>query len=551
MQQEKKDSTSVWFSKTFVSKSTLANAVILVPSDDDWNDFALRTRFTAIHIVDGQIMDKEVILLGFLETNESPLSVAASILLEQNGLVSSDKFPAYFTMRPTMKAYRGLVIKHGPEEAQSYLLATNDLVVAQIQPRKPKWLKVAQNTLAFTRSFMREGESFFVFHNAKHILKGLQHERFEGISTEFTLKFKLPTFENRHELRFEYAAKDKILPSRIAVIIGENGTGKSQALRTLVRSVLADDKKFRTEGNERPRINRLLAVESPGEASSTFPPENSKKAKTRYHRLSISRAKAGSTASGLINLFVQLARSDEQLGDRNRWRLFIETIGVLIPPDEIFLRFTKPSQDSETKTYDGRYGVPLTKLAQGAFRDALDMWSRIDVNHDPKRKAGRSYVPLSSGQITFLRFAAQLCLHVENGTLVLLDEPETHLHPRLISEFVSLLSKILEETGSLALIATHSAYFVRETRASQVVVLRQSQRGLIEVTQPRLKTLGADVGAISRFVFGSTVPSLLLSQLKASMTEPPAQRAAMIKKLAEHLPVEAQMFLERDLEGSS
>ncbi|MHC5791870.1 AAA family ATPase, partial [Streptococcus pyogenes] len=76
--------------------------------------------------------------------------------------------------------------------------------------------------------------------------------------------------------------------------------------------------------------------------------------------------------------------------------------------------------------------------------------------------------PLSSGQLSFFKFALLACLHIENGSFVLLDEPETHLHPSMISDFITLLDNILERTGSYALIATHSTYFVREVAREQV-----------------------------------------------------------------------------------
>lgn len=127
--------------------------------------------------------------------------------------------------------------------------------------------------------------------------------------------------------------------------------------------------------------------------------------------------------------------------------------------------------------------------------------------------------PLSSGEISFLRFAAQASLHVENGSLLLLDEPETHLHPNFISQFVSLLDRLLNQTGSAAIIATHSAYFVREVFQEQVTVLRNDQDGNVKIEPAALRTFGADVGAISYFVFGEDEPSQLASTVEARLRE--------------------------------
>jgi energy-coupling factor transporter ATP-binding protein EcfA2 len=124
------------------------------------------------------------------------------------------------------------------------------------------------------------------------------------------------------------------------------------------------------------------------------------------------------------------------------------------------------------------------------------------------------FYELSSGEISFLKFSAQVSLYIENGSLILLDEPETHLHPHFISRFVDLLNNLLEGTNSSAIIATHSVYFVREVFQSQVIILRSSDNGRIIADTPIFRTFGADVGAISYFVFGEDEPSHLAASVQ-------------------------------------
>ena len=81
-----------------------------------------------------------------------------------------------------------------------------------------------------------------------------------------------------------------------------------------------------------------------------------------------------------------------------------------------------------------------------------------------------------------------------------MDEPETHMHPNMIVDFIGLLDFLLEKTGSQALIATHSAYFVREVPNEQVTVLSLSE-GRLVTDRPRLPTFGATVDSISQFIF--------------------------------------------------
>ena len=136
--------------------------------------------------------------------------------------------------------------------------------------------------------------------------------------------------------------------------------------------------------------------------------------------------------------------------------------------------------------------------------------------------------------------------------MLLCDEPETHLHPNFISDFVSLLDQLLVDTGSFAILATHSAYLVREVPSSQVIILEQQSPGIIEAVQPRLKTLGADIGAISSFVFGDTAFGddsfgRLLARIRAEVQQTGQDASTLLKALQDELPAEAVMYLRRSL----
>ncbi|HAN1923036.1 TPA: ATP-binding protein, partial [Escherichia coli] len=132
--------------------------------------------------------------------------------------------------------------------------------------------------------------------------------------------------------------------------------------------------------------------------------------------------------------------------------------------------------------------IPLTQLKNSWNEEKqLDIWSNIEDNVEPRIAGDEGVYPMSSGQLSYFKFALLACLYIENGSFVLLDEPETHLHPKLISDFVTLLDNILERTGSFAIIATHSVYFVREVTREQVHVFKRDANKLIHILSPRLK----------------------------------------------------------------
>jgi ABC-type transporter Mla maintaining outer membrane lipid asymmetry ATPase subunit MlaF len=110
---------------------------------------------------------------------------------------------------------------------------------------------------------------------------------------------------------------------------------------------------------------------------------------------------------------------------------------------------------------------------------------------------------LSSGELAMLRFAAQAAGSAERGCLFLFDEPETHLHPNFVSEFMAVLNTILAATQSVAIIVTHSAYIVREVPSQRVRIFSLEDRK-IAIDRPRLQTFGASIDSISQFVFADT-----------------------------------------------
>lgn len=105
---------------------------------------------------------------------------------------------------------------------------------------------------------------------------------------------------------------------------------------------------------------------------------------------------------------------------------------------------------------------------------------------------------------------------------MLLDEPEAHLHPPLLSAFVRSLSDLLIQRNGVALIATHSPVILQEAPMSCVWVLRRSGAS-IEAERPELETSGENAGILTRAVFGlEVVDSGFHSMLNAAVHDPNA-----------------------------
>lgn len=485
--------------------------IVIIPSSDGWNDFGERILIEiVIQPKNSPDFSNERLELhgffGFLEKHDNKFDTMhlRELVNREQRAIPAEKVPDYFTMLPDMESYRRIIRQLGPDETRIVLHAMNDMVEAEDRPIGRPWLRTARESQIFLSAFLRQSESYFTWKNAAPILRGVGFEELDRISEGVRVQFHLAGRPNAHDLKFRFSHGGDVLPSRFAIVIGKNGVGKSQTLAQIVDAALLGKPNLTALDGDRPVFNRILGFYPSASTSSVFPSERRKHARVWYRRFSMV---SGRTRHSTSDLIIQLARSTEGIAGKSRYEIFQKSISVIEGCEELVLRKRASEHGS----------VSVFGLNRGGEQETLERYSSINIRAEPVRMIEGKTYPLSSGELSFLRFAALTGLYVENGTLLLFDEPETHLHPNFISQFVALLDSLLEQTGSAAILATHSVYFVREAMEDQVTVLRSSSDRVISAETPILKTFGADVGAISYFVFGEDRPSRLAQEVETKI----------------------------------
>ncbi|MGV1802599.1 AAA family ATPase [Agrobacterium vitis] len=131
--------------------------------------------------------------------------------------------------------------------------------------------------------------------------------------------------------------------------------------------------------------------------------------------------------------------------------------------------------------------------------------SLLEMNDEDWGSAAVSlYKRLSSGHAIVLLTMTRLVEVVDERTLVLLDEPEGHLHPPLLSAFIRALSDLLVKRNGVAIVATHSPVVLQEVPKLCAWKLRRA--GKVAVAErPTVETFGENVGILTREVFGFEV----------------------------------------------
>ena len=128
---------------------------------------------------------------------------------------------------------------------------------------------------------------------------------------------------------------------------------------------------------------------------------------------------------------------------------------------------------------------------------------------------------LSSGHKVILLTLTCLVAITMERTLVLMDEPENHLHPPLLSAFVRALSALLIQKNGLAIISTHSPVILQEVPKNCIWQLYRNNT-ILRAVRPERETFGENVGVLINDVFGLEVThsgfhGMLLQMVEAGL----------------------------------
>jgi predicted ATPase len=166
-------------------------------------------------------------------------------------------------------------------------------------------------------------------------------------------------------------------------------------------------------------------------------------------------------------------------------------------------------------------------------------------------KARKLFASLSAGHKVVLLTVTRLVEHVGERTLVIIDEPETHLHPPLLSAFVRVLSDLLTDRNGLAIVATHSPIVLQEVPANCVWKIRRYGNRIV-ADRPEIETFGENVGVLTREVFGLEVTASGFHRELSTLVERGNSYESILNRYGGRLGGEARIIVrsliaDRDL----
>lgn len=165
--------------------------------------------------------------------------------------------------------------------------------------------------------------------------------------------------------------------------------------------------------------------------------------------------------------------------------------GKLDPPAEFVYRWTPPAvwkQSLEALLYGLRWeelnAQAEGRAVEGAFSAYAEeyraltgganrlVWHNATLMVDVDGKF-HSLEELSSGEKQVLLLLAELRRHWRPGSLVLIDEPELHLHDALQARLYDRLLALQRERGGQVWLATQSGYLFENSEPNTRVILKR------------------------------------------------------------------------------
>ncbi|WP_082621588.1 AAA family ATPase [Bordetella sp. N] len=434
---------------------------------DNWNDFSFVTMFEVyVYDENGRGHSLPNIKIGFV--GQTTATSTFSTLDKGFAELSSN----YFSVATDVDFYRKLWKDFSPDWRDTFLVKLRDVV------KTPSILDFAKDEEVFKVSHLRSVSINAIRTQFKRVLAG------DSPPTDFNFHFFLPSSPTFAGFDLGFNVEAGSLPStNIHALIGRNGVGKTTILKHMVKAISghsengAEFYQKQFFADSRKRLGKDFFANLVSIAFSAFDPFDLPAANenpsdgTPYSYIGLTDYSGddGAILKSRAQLHEEFVESLKfclsELPRRQRWA---DTISVL-------------QSDSN--------------FAEMQLLDLLHY--DLDTISEP---AGHRIAKMSSGHAIAILMVTQLVAKVEEKTLVLIDEPESHLHPPLLSALVRSLSQLLYKQNGVAIIATHSPVVLQEIPKSCVWKLYR-ERTSSEKFRPEVETFGENVGALTRDVF--------------------------------------------------
>ncbi|MGV0920880.1 AAA family ATPase [Empedobacter falsenii] len=325
---------------------------------------------------------------------------------------------------------------------------------------------------AFFPDVLEEFESLYYFKNSL-----IRYDENEQLLRE--IKFRLYDYNLKNLYSFKYSFKpkfidepidvhfdfdaDRLIPSRIIAIIGKNGIGKTQLISTLPLDISKRNDKVFTP--KTPLFSKVISVSYSVFDSFEIP---NKTSDFNYVYCGLKDLNGESYSERRLKL--RFHNSWKKINKNKRFEQWINLLTFFLDKELIEEFIVKESE----------------------YEDYI-----VDI-----KGFGSVSKKLSSGQSILLYIITEIVANIRYDSLLIYDEPETHLHPNAISQLVNAIHRLTEEFQSYCIFATHSPIIIRELLSNNVFIMEREGK-VLSLRKPYSETFGENLTVITEDIFGN------------------------------------------------
>lgn len=459
------------------------SGVYYLLSADNWDDYCYRTSFQLYRVEEGNR-----VLIGSVKiakTGMTKASYSSGVVSDSRATVP-DKFNAldspFFSLGQGTSYY--LNLKKYPEEREEVLVALRDIAFdTHIR-------SIALGEDVTTVSLLRDLSEVTVARQFNRIAQGYEEYASFTIPVIFDSSGKDYDDYSSRSVVFDFK-HDTLPPTNLQAIIGENGVGKTRLLRRIVKSyyekVCALPRNaLLSENYEDNEMFTNLTVVSSSSLDTPFVPEMRKKKLDQLKRSSYLHELSVADFAPIT-----ISQSSSKKSSDSAFRRLLHRALQSSPENKdnwifIFKHLTEP--------FNGLlFGQDINSILYSLDYEQTPDTELQDIQDD--------YVKMSTGQKVVLTVLTDIAVHMKEQSLLLMDEPESFLHPPLLSSMIRTISAFCKKMNAAVVVATHSPIVIQEI-PRQAVKVFEKREGHTIVRSPRIETFGENIDTLSSEVFG-------------------------------------------------
>lgn len=466
------------FNITHFGNKMKRKGIHLVP--DNWDDFGYKNTYY-MYYIDAENIEYD---LGIIKFGEYGLESGRTSLPAKFKGVEENQF----SLGQSAEYYQD-IINLGSNLSIEIFKALNDIAYSE------EIFERAIKEEVTKKSLLRDVYENTVIEQFRRIANG--GDFLESYSFNYKI---LESLSKNNTFNFEVLPAS-LPPTNIHAIIGTNGSGKTSALKGILAKYL--------EGNSEMSFANAIYV--------SFSVFDNLDLDAEFSYIGIRNPDA--TNKSLSDLSYEFKESIKNLIRRKQISKLLEILPIL----NADLNFA--SYAWETIIQEHMEMQSITQNINKTLNELVEIFGF-----------------LSSGHKIVLLTTAKLVDLIAEKTLIIIDEPETHLHPPLLSAFIRAISDLIIRENAVAILATHSPVVLQEIPKSCVSILRRNG-DYAQVEAPRYETFGENIGVLTEEVFGLEMTDTGFHRLlKEAVNENPSYED-ILKKFNNQLSLEAKSMV--------